>query len=547
MLRTTIKTNPNSTVKLVPGAQPVHAIPSSNPTQSQQKAVQTANATRLRCEIASVQQAGPAKILSSPMHGATPPIDAFAQPPNLSPTPEAINRFMDEAGYDKQYIGAVYKQLDPTADPFDLGPEVSVGLKNVFQQKLDADKIPDSKTSAAASAEITPTGTFTDDAQELFYLRTSNTNVNEVLLRTREEIELHLMIENHLRVIGEPETNADVVTEEISQAEQCQPDEISLPSASASAPVRTEQNAEGDYQPHETRGPLGEPERAKPQDDVRQPSSRNVRCLQYTNDWPSINVNKLIADLGLSGVKIQKMGGENNNCWMRAAWLSSFIQCNDPGKLKQRLLDELNENLHEKNHPRPKPDSASTEGLPTIAEQINIIHNAILDFKNGRLEETHAKNAGPFKKAIDDAITVVSQALLLKDLKDKAPLNETIFNKAKQEIDGATTGNQMGSTEMIHIIMRTLGADMFVASLGCGIIEIGTAPDSALNEIDAPTANPTACGQTSTSKGYESTHEGVDYPPSTKVLEAARPLPALIHQNQHFDLYVPENLWRGRA
>lgn len=67
---------------------------------------------------------------------------------------------MDDAGYDKQYISGVYRQLDPTADPFDLGPEEPIGLKNVFQQKLDADKLPDSKTSASGTSDITPTGTF---------------------------------------------------------------------------------------------------------------------------------------------------------------------------------------------------------------------------------------------------------------------------------------------------------------------------------------------------------------------------------------------------
>ena len=291
---------------------------------------------------------------SLPIRDATPSIDVLVQPSNLSPTPEAINRFMDDAGYDKQYISGVYRQLDPTADPFDLGPEEPIGLKNVFQQKLDADKLPDSKTSASGTSDITPTGTFTDDGQEVFCLRTSNTNVNEVLLRTREEIELHLMIENHLLVIEQHAARAEVFPIPVASVEEPPRADTGPVATRETDSVRTDDNTAEELSVHENRISALMPERAEPQADWGSPARSaqgSGRCVAYTKENSGIDIAKFITGLQSSGVERQHIGGENNNCWMRSAWLSSFIQCDDPARMKQRMREELGDRLIEKMPP----------------------------------------------------------------------------------------------------------------------------------------------------------------------------------------------------
>jgi hypothetical protein len=546
----TVKIIPNSTVKPAPCAPAVKLAPISNPTPSRQKAVQASNATRLRCEIASVQQAGPVKIQPSPMHGAATPTDAFVQPPNLSPTPEAINRFMDEAGYDKQYIGAVYRQLDPSADPFDLGPREPVALKNAFQQKLDAGNLTNSTTASSAASGITPSGTFTADGQELFYLRTSNTNSNEVLLRTREEIELHLMIENHFLAIEQDAAGSEVCAIQVALMEEPPPAQTNPVTAIATDFFRNDGGALDEVPVHQNRLSASVPERADPQVDSGSPlrsAQGSGRCIAYTKENSGIDIDKFIAGLQSSGVARQHIGGENCNCWMRSTWLSSFIQCKDPQEMKKRLQQELSDRLIEKMPPRPQEKGAPTDHFPSIADQIEIIYSAVLDFNSGRLEETHAKGAGPFRKDIDDAITVLSQAFLMKNLKDDG-LQGDAASARITSIDDATIGDGMGDTDQIRIIMRMLGFDMFMISPENSYIEIGLAPESALDTIFSPArAAITNCESASRIAAQSEANDFGQIECVELFAAAGRTTPQMLQEDLHFELYTQNDIWCTRA
>ena len=358
------------------------------------------------------------------------------------------------------------------------------------------------------------------------------------------------MIENHLLVIEQHAARAEVFPIPVASVEEPPRADTGPVATRETDSVCTDDNTAEELSVHENRISALMPERAEPQADWRSRSRSaqgSGRCLAYTKENSGIDIANFITGLQSSGLERQHIGGENNNCWMRSAWLSSFIQCDDPARMKQRMREELGDRLIEKMPPRPQTEGTPTDHFPTIAEQIEIIYNAILDFKAGRLQQTHENGAGPFRKNIDDAITVLSQALLMKNLKDDG-LQGSAASARIASIDSATIYDGMGDTDQIRIIMRMLGFDMFVVSPENSYIEIGIAPGSELDNI-APSAPAANTHDQTASKGVaQLIVKDMHNPPSIELLDAAgRKTPPMLQEGVHFELYTQRNLWCARS
>lgn len=430
-------------------------------------------------------------------------------------TLQAFNNFMDKSGCEKQYLSAVYKQLDSKAELFDFDPKKNRSLKCALGRKINAIKTGNSGPSNTSIPGIPSAGTFAyDRAKKLFALRPSDPNGDEVLLRTREELELHLMIENHLIAVGQSSADPIVSLTALPEAKTRQRAESAPRWANGAGYFSAAKMTAGGSPLREAEEPVREPEPTR-QDGLQRPFEEERQWHFFSNH--DVDIARFETDLHASGGIVQRIGGENNNCWMRSAWLSSFIQCNDPEGLKQRLFFELGDRLTENMPPRP---GLSNNRLPTIGEQIDIVHQAVLDLRNGRLKEENS-SAGPFRKDVDDAIAVLSQALLMKDLTEDGIQGKVAENR-KTSIRNATIGSGMGDSDQIRIIMRKLGTDMVLVSPNTPCIELDVARESALNEVGAQQR-------------------------SIKLLQKKRLLPALRHVGIHFELYTRGNLWHTSA
>ena len=464
-------------------------------------------------------------------------IKVSENPPKLCPTPWAIVDFMDQAGYQKQYIGAVYEQLDRSGRLFDLDPEKATALQHSAHQKITDIEHDNHGDVAISTPAITKTGKFTDDGQELFLLKTAVTNSDEAVLRTREEIALHLMIENHLIAIGQSNADSDVFEIALPQVKGHIPVAVRLEPADVTGSVSTDGMETDESNTHVTIWPGSNSGRHDPHGHIGQPAGGNART------FATIDKNftdTFFGNVKSSGAKLQTIGGENFNCWMRAAWLSTFIQCSNPDDMKHRLLQELDDRLTEKMPSRPQSEDAPTHELPTIAKRIDIIHRAVRDFKQGRLSTVNT-HEGPFSKDVDDAITVVSQALLMKDLNDLPPLSDSAFKIKKDNISRATIGNYMGNTEQICTIMCKLGVDMIAVSPRNGYLETYIAPESDLNYLRVPAPEPHNDDRES------STGERTYSAEQLELIKAVLPKPMLHHEGAHFQVYARGNLWRTGA
>ena len=567
---------------------------------------------------------GPAGAVTSPTRS---PGRVFENTSELLPTPEALSRFMDERGYEKQFIGAVYRRLDPSTDLFGLDPFKAINLENALDQKFTAIEAGEPVTTSNAVPAIYRTPKLTDDGQPLFLFKTPNASTSDLVLRTQEEIELHLLIENHLIAIGQPSADPRVFAFAIPDAksdQSMQPGPIitadptivtGVESTSEAAPFDTNKiragnrpNINSEQVDQSTavhvglalpanRQPLqpasamnadashvagaGSTSNTTPPDANKTSGSATLSSiseqlnqsmaiqlataatassrsnevqrfaqLQYSQSDAADLIQFLSARIAAGRLRTEHVGGERNNCWIRSFWLAAFDDSSSPEKIKRRLSDRLSDRKLERISHYSRTIQTEEDDVPiaddiklaalnsverqtnssalTLEQNIDIIYQAACDWKNRRLIK-HQTYAGPFSESIDHAITVVSRALLLKDM-DEMQLRPRERTTLAIEIINATTGDEMGESNYIAELARAIGIDMVVCDEN-GAVDIATIPGSALNEV----VNPSHAGSAN----------GRQIPDPNELLETALALnlTVLALQNKHYEPYLHGSGW----
>ena len=542
------------------------------------------------------------------------PMAGVVEDADIVSTVSGMNEFMDAGGYEKQYIAAIYKKLEPASKMFASTLESEQALDRSIAQKLASIESGQFDSTVIRKLTSTTTETFNNEKESSYLLLTRNGETTQELTRTKDEIELHLLIENHLIAIGQASEDADafalagqyvkadvhkapfkvpkdsvpkgatvLVTEAKAVAQESsrqvrdagkpfgrqEPSQLQAPGQDSTSGsgglgffpnhVVADVHKAPSKVPKSTTAPVTVAKAVAQQSSIQvrdagKPVARQERSQLQTRSqasaWGSggfrffpndvVNVTKFTNNLLASGARIQNIGGGNCNCWMRAAWMSSFIQCKNPDYMKQLLMDELKTQLHEKVHPRKKPPADAVDQLPTIADQIDILHAAVVNFRKGKLQEVHSSSS-PFKKDVDDAITVLSRALLIKDLEDDR-LEGTVATRKRKQIDDSTIGPEMGDTDQIRIIMRKLGVDTIVTSLQTNCTEIDLASEHILNQIDLQLSTAYA---NNLAPMLETNHVPADHALQYAGLrEAAQTIPVLRHSGSHFELYTYGCIWR---